>query len=139
VNQKAPARKSQKRKPFAVVKVGNVSLPIYRHANIIPKRDAQKKIIYGPPDANGKRRALVKYKSDVYTLAYYEGSKRVRQKFSDPEKAKREAESAALKIGEGEVEALRLKGHARTDYVRSMQKLHEWKSDADLYLCVADS
>ena len=54
------------------------------------------------------------------------------------EKAKREAESAALKIGEGEVEALRLKGHARTDYVRSMQKLREWKPDADLYLCVTD-
>jgi len=138
VNQNFPTRKPKSRKPFAVVKVGNVSLPVYRHTNIIPKRDAQKKIIYGPPDASGKRRAVVKYKSEVYTLAYYEGSKRVRQKFSDLEKAKREAESAALKIGEGEVEALKLKGHARSDYVRSMQKLREWKPDADLYVAVAD-
>jgi len=138
VNKTSRTPKPTKRKPFAVVKVGNVSLPIYRHANIIPERDAEKKIIYGPPDAKGERRALVKYRSDVYTLAYYEGSKRVRQKFSDLEKAKREAESAALKIGEGEVEALKLRGHDRTDYVRAMQKLREWKLDADLYLAVTE-
>jgi integrase len=131
-------RNAKKRTPFATVKVGNVSLPIYRHANIIPERDAQKKIVYGPPDAKGQRRAIAKYRSEIYTLAYYDGSKRVRQKFSDLDKAKREAEQAAIKIGEGEVEALRLKGHDRTDYVRAMQKLREWKPAADLYLAMTE-
>jgi integrase len=131
-------KKAKKRAPFAVVKVGNVSLPIYCHANIIPERDAQKKIVYGPPDARGKRRAKAKYRSEIYTLAYYDGSKRVRQKFSDLEKAKREAEQAAIKIGEGEIEALRLKGRDRTDYVRAMQKLREWKPAADLYLAMTE-
>jgi len=132
------ARKSKKRKPFEVITVGNVSLPIYLQTNIIPQRDEQDKIVYGPPDAQGKRRALVKYRSQIYMLAYYEGSKRVRQKFSDLAKAKREAEQAAIKIGTGEIEALKLKGHDRTDYVRAMQKLREWKPDADLNLAVTD-
>jgi integrase len=131
-------QKTKKRAPFALVNVGNVSLPIYRQTNIIPKRDAQKNIIYGPPDANGKRRALVKYRSEIYTLAYYEGAKRIRQKFSDLEKAKREAEQAAIKIGNGEIEALKLKGHDRIDYVRAMAKLREWKPTADLNLAVTE-
>lgn len=80
-------------------------------------------IIHGPPDAQGKRRALVKYQSEIFTLAYYEGSKRVRQKFSDFDKAVREAELVAVKIGNGELEALKLKGHDRADYVRAMQHL----------------
>ena len=45
-------------------------------------------------------------------LAYYAGG---RQKFSDLEKARREANLAAVKIGNGELEALKLKGHDRTD------------------------
>ena len=129
---------SGKGRPIEIVKVGNVSVPVYRHTNIIPQRDPAGKILYGPPDANGKRRALVKYQSEIYTLAYYEGSKRVRRKFSDLDKAKREAEHAAIKIGNGELEALKLRGYARTDYVRAMQKLHEWRPDADLNIAVND-
>jgi hypothetical protein len=94
----AKAKKKNKRQPFGTVKVGNVSVPIHRQTNIIPQRDPAGKIIYGAPDASGKRRALIKYQSDIYTLAYYEGSKRVRQKFSDLEKAKREAELAPSKL-----------------------------------------
>jgi integrase len=134
----AEARIEKKGQPLEVIKVGNVSVPIYRHTNIIPQRDAAQKVIYGPPDAAGKRRALVRYQSNIYTLAYYAGSKRVRQKFSDLEKARREAELAAIKIGNGELEALKLKGHDRTDYVRAMQKLREWRPDADLNLVVSD-
>jgi hypothetical protein len=52
-------------KPFEVAKVGNVSVPIYRHSNIISQRDAAGKIIYGPLAANGKRSALVEYRSDM--------------------------------------------------------------------------
>jgi len=130
--------KNKKGQPLEVVKVANVSVPIYRHTNIIPQRDSAGKIIYGPPNEDGKRRALVKYQSEIYTLAYYEGSRRVRQKFSDLERARQEAELAAIKIGNGELEALKLKGHDRTDYVRAMQKLREWKPDADLNLAVGD-
>src|SRR5438876_2073530 len=119
----AEGKKEERKQPLEVVKVGNVSVPIYRQTNIIPQRDSAGKIVYGPPDAKGKRRALIKYQSDIYMLAYYAGSKRVRQKFSDLDKARREAELAAIKIGNGELEALRLKGHDRTDYVRAMQKL----------------
>jgi hypothetical protein len=125
-------------KPFEVVKIGNVSVPIYCHSNIIPQRDAAGKIIYGSPDANGKRLALVEYRSDIYTLAYYEGSKRIRQKFSSLEKAREEAQRAATKIANGEIEALKLKSHDRSDYVRAMQKLQAWKPDAELNVAVSD-
>ena len=81
-------KKQKNGKPFDLVKVGSVSVPIYRHTNIIPQRDSQGRIIYGPPGANGKPKAFVKYESDIYTVAYYQGSKRVRLKFSDSEKAK---------------------------------------------------
>lgn len=134
----AKAKKQKKGEPFQVVKVGNVSIPIYRHTNVIPERDATGKVVYGPPDITGKSRAVVKYQSDIYTLAYYEGSKRIRRKFSDLDEARQEAELAAVKIGNGELEALKLKGHDRTDYVRAMQKLREWKADADLNLVVSD-
>ena len=63
----------QSGRPVEIVKAGNVSVPIYGHANIIPQRDDSGKIVYGPPDANGKRRALPKYKSEIYTLAYPAG------------------------------------------------------------------
>ncbi len=134
----AQARNERKGTPLEVVRVGNVSVPIYRQNNIIPQRDAAKNIVYGPPDANGKRRALIKYQSDSYVVAYYDGAKRVRQKFSDLAKAKQEAELAAIKIANGELEALRLKGHDRTDYVRAMDRLREWKPDADLHLSISD-
>jgi hypothetical protein len=96
-------------KPFKVVKIGNVSVPIYRHSNIIPQRDAAGKIIYGPPDSTGKQSALVEYQSDIFTLAYYEGAKRIRQKFSNLDKARAEAQRTATKIANGEIEVLKLK------------------------------
>jgi integrase len=138
VKKDLPEGKNEKNGPLEVIKVGNVSVPIYRHTNIIPKRDEAGKIIYGPPDANGNQRALIKYQSDIYMLAYYTGSKRVRQKFSDLEEARREANLAAVKIGNGELEALKLKGHDRTDYIRAMQKLREWKPEANLNFAVSD-
>jgi len=125
-------------KPFEVVKLGNVSIPIYCHTNIIPQRGQDGKILYGTLDKNGKRRALVKYQSDTFLLAYYEGAKRVRQRFSDFASAKQEAELAAVKIRNGELEALKLKSHDRSEYVRAMQKLRQWKPDAELNLVVTD-
>lgn len=134
----AAAKNRRNGKPVEVVKEGSIAVPIYRHTNIVPQRDAAGKIIYGPPDANGKPKALVKYQSDIFTVIYYEGRKRVREKFSDVEKAKRRAGEVAIKIANGETEALKLTGGDRADYVRAMQKLREWKPDADLNVCVAD-
>ena len=72
--QTAPAPSDKKRgKPFYVHREGSVSVTIYRSSNIIPQRDAQGKIIYGPPGTNGKPKALVKYQSDIYTLTYQGG------------------------------------------------------------------
>ncbi|MGA2246701.1 MAG: hypothetical protein ABSH48_17045, partial [Verrucomicrobiota bacterium] len=136
------AAKSQKtREPFDVVKVGSVSVPIYANINIIPQRDPQTgAIIYEslPEGATSKPKALVKYQSTSYTLAYYEGTKRVRQKFSDLAKAQREAGLIAVKLANFEGEALKLKGTDRADYIRAMQILREWKPDANLHLVVTD-
>jgi integrase len=136
--QHTEAKNRKNGKPLEVAKVGSVSVPIYRQTNIIPQRDAAGKIIYGPPRADGKPQALVKYQSDIFTIAYYEGRRRVRQKFSDLTKARNEASLAAIKLANGEAEALKLKSHDRSDYVRAMQKLREWKPDADLNLAITD-
>ena len=44
----------------------------------------------------------------------------------------------AIKLTNGETEALKLTGGDRADYVRAMQKLREWKPDADLNLAITD-
>ena len=132
------AKSCKTSQPFEVVKVGSISIPIYAHTNIIPQRDPQTGAILYENLPDGKRKALVKYQSDIYTVAYYTGTKRVRQKFSDLAKARREAELAAVKLANGETEALKLTGGDRADYVRAMQKLRAWKPDADLNLAVTD-
>ena len=88
------------------------------------------------PTASPRRSSNIKATS--FTIAYHEGQRRVRQKFSDLTKAKNEASLAAIKLANGESEALKLKGHDRTDYVRAIQKLREWKPDADLNLAITD-
>ena len=134
-----PAAKNRRNgKPLEVVKEGSISVPIYRHTNIIPERDAQGKILYGPPDADGRAKALVKYQSDIFTVIFYEGRRRVRRKFSDLAEARREANLAAIKLANGETEALKLTGGDRADYVRAMQKIRDWQPDADLNLAVTD-
>jgi hypothetical protein len=47
---------------------------------------------------DGKRRALIKYESPFYTVAYHSGAKHVRQKFSGLAKARREADIVAIKL-----------------------------------------
>jgi integrase len=132
------AKSHKTSQPFEVVKVGSISIPIYAHTNIIPQRDPQTGAILYKSLPGGKRKALVKYQSDIYTVAYYAGAKRVRLKFSDLAKARREAELIAVKLTNGETEALKLTGGDRADYVRAMQKLREWKSGVDLNLAVTD-
>ena len=133
---KPKARKSNQ--PFEVVKTGSISVPIYAHNNIIPRRDPQTRAICYETLPDGKRKALVKYQSVIYTVAYYQGTKRVRQKFSDLAKARREAQLITIKLANGETEALKLTGGDRADYIRAMQKLREWKPDIDLNFAVTD-
>jgi integrase len=132
------AKSSKNSKPLEVVKVGSISIPIYAHTNIIPQRDPQTGAILYETLPDGKRKAHVKYQSAIYTVAYYQGTKRVRQKFSDLAKARREAELIAVKLANGETEALKLTGGDRADYVRAMQKLREWKPGVDLNLAITD-
>lgn len=124
--------------PFEVVKVGSIPIPIYSHTNIIPQRDAQTGAILYDSLPDGKRKALIKYQSAIYTVAYYQGTKRVRKKFSDLAKARREAELIAVKLANGEAEVLKLDGGDRADYVRAMQKLREWKPGVDLNFAITD-
>jgi integrase len=133
-----PAKSRKTSKPFEVVKEGSFSIPIYAETNIIPQRDPQTGAILYDNLPNGKHQARVKYQSAIYTVAYYAGTKRVRRKFSDLAKARREAELIAIKLANGEAEALKLTGGDRSDYVRAMQKLRAWKPDADLNLAVTD-
>ena len=137
----AEAQNRKTREPFDVVKVGSFSVPIYANTNIIPQRHPQTgAIIYEtlPEGVTAKPKALVKYQSTSYTLAYYEGQKRVRQKFSDLAKARQEAGLIAIKLSNFDGEALKLKGTDRADYVRAMQQLRAWKADANLHLAVTD-
>lgn len=126
----------KKRKPFEIIKAGSISVPIYRHTNIIPQRDAAGKIVYGGLGPDGKAKALVKYESDIYTVAYYEGNKRIRLKFSDLDKARREANLIVVRLANGDSDALKLRGHDRSDYVRAMEKLRTVKPDANLNVAI---
>ena len=53
--------------------MGSISIPIYAHTNIIPQRDPQTGAILYDSLPDGKRKARVKYQSDIYTVAYYAG------------------------------------------------------------------
>jgi integrase len=133
---KSKTRKTSK--PLEVVKEGSISIPIYASQNIIPQRDPQTGAILYETLPDGHRKALVKYQSEIYTIAYYSGSKRVRQKFSNLDKARKEAALAAVKLANGEAEALKLTGGDRADYIRAMQKLREWKPATDLNVAITD-
>ena len=53
-------------------------------------------LFFTKPLPDGKAQDLHQYQSDIYTVAYYAGTKRVRRKFSDLAKARREAETHYL-------------------------------------------
>ncbi len=60
---------------------------------------------------------------EQFTLCYYLGSKRIRQKFSDLEEAKKEAQVAALKMSNAEHDALKLSSSDRAVYVQCLDRL----------------
>ncbi|MCD6050878.1 MAG: hypothetical protein K0Q55_2281 [Verrucomicrobia bacterium] len=120
------SRKSPPASAPIVIKEGSVSVSIYPTFNRI----------YRTHPVTGQRE--LKSAHEQFTLAYYQGSKRVRKKFTDLAKAKLEAEAVVLKLANGETEALKLTGKDRACYVAATQDLHKWRADANLRLVVAD-
>ena len=63
--------------------------------------------------------------TDQFTLSYYLGANRKRQKFTDLDKAQEEAENTLEKLLAGETEALRLTGVDRAVYVHASKTLSD--------------
>jgi integrase len=124
------------------LKEGNAEVTIYRQSN--PSRRLNTDT--GQWEATGKV-------FDEFVLAYYQGvrqvadaktgqvktlPKLVRQKFGELAKAEREARFVLTKLANGESEALKLTGLDRSAYVHAMQKLREYRPDADLNSAITD-
>jgi integrase len=124
------------------LKEGHAEVTIYRQRN--PSR--RRNLDTGNWDNTGKV-------FDEFVLAYYQGTRQVvdkktgqlktlpkfvRQKFGDLAEAEREASFILTKLANGESEVLKLTGLDRAAYVHSMQKLREWRHDADLNSAVMD-
>jgi len=120
-NESRPARG-----PLEVVKEGSISVPIYATTNRI----------YRLNPASGQRE--LKSEHPQFTVVYYEGSRRIQRKFAKLEKARQEADLAAIKLCNGEAEVLKLAGTDRADYVHAMRHLREWSESAHLNLAVVD-
>lgn len=58
-----------------------------------------------------------------FTLVYYESGHRIKRRFSELSKAKREAEFVAAKLGNGEGDVLRLTSTDRTIYLQALEHL----------------
>lgn len=95
---KAKPRK-RRRQPLAV-KRGNVTVKIYAGQNRVGDR------IY-----------------PQFTLVYYDGSQRRKQRFADPEEARREAAFVAAKLASGENQALHLTATDRVVYLQALDLL----------------
>ena len=112
--------------PLEVVKQGSITVPIYSTTNRI----------YRLNPTSGVRE--LKSEHPQFTVIYYEGSRRVKRKFSDLVKARREADLAAIKLSNGEAEILKLTGTDRADYVHAIRHLRGWNENAHLNLAVTD-
>lgn len=112
--------------PLEFAKQGSIKVPIYATTNRI----------YRLNPASGARE--LKSEHPQFTVIYYEGSRRVKRKFSDLPKARREADLAAIKLANGEAEVLKLTGTDRADYVHAMSHLRGWSASAHLNLAVTD-
>jgi integrase len=112
--------------PLEFAKEGSVKVPIYATTNRIYRKDPE----------TGKKE--LKSEHPQFTVIYYLGQNRIKRKFASLDEARQEAGLAANRLANGETEVLKLTGLDRSTYVNSMQKLHEWRPDADLYLSVTD-
>ena len=112
--------------PAEVIKQGSIAIPIYATTNRIYRRN---------PTTGLKE---LKGQHPQFTLTYYEGSRRVKRKFSDLVSARHEAELVATKLANGEIEILKLKGTDRADYVHAMRHMREWNPSTHLNIAVTD-
>jgi integrase len=87
------------RKPLAI-KSGNVTVKIYAEKNRVNGTNYQQ-----------------------FTLAYYDGAKRIKKRFSDLDEAKREGELTADKLANGEGQVLRLTSLDRANYLQALDTL----------------
>lgn len=95
------------------IKNGNVAVKIYKGKNRVSGTDYQQ-----------------------FTLAYYDGAKRIRKRFADFDEAKREGELAADKLANGEGQVLRLTSLDRANYLQALDTLRP--SGRPLNLAVAE-
>ncbi len=82
------------------IKLGNVTVKIYTGKNLVNGTTYQQ-----------------------FTLAYYDGAKRIKKRFSDLEEAKQEAELAVTKLANGEGQVLRLTSLDRANYLQALETL----------------
>jgi integrase len=124
------------------LKEGNAEVTIYRQRNASRRRNP----VSGAWEATGKV-------FDEFVLAYYQGTRQVadkktgqfktlpkfiRRKFGNLAEAEREAHFILTKLANGESEVLKLTGLDRAAFVHAMQKLREWRQDAELNSAVTD-
>lgn len=117
---------SDRKGPVKVVKLGSISVPIYETTNRI----------YRLNPATGQRELISAHPQ--FTLAYYQGARRQRRKFTALVDAEDAASEILTKLANGDTEALKLTGNDRLAYVDACQELHNWKADARLHTAVAD-
>jgi len=108
------------------VSEGSISVKIYPTVNRIYRRNLQ----------TGDKE--LKSEHPQFTLAYYSGSHRVKEKFSDEAKAQARARLVVTKLANGETEILKLTGADSADYVKAMERLREVQAKPDLNLAIAD-
>ena len=121
----APAPRPDKG-PVKVLKQGSITVPIYETTNRI----------YRQNPATGQRE--LKSEHPQFTLAYYQGNRRVRLKFTALAEAETKANEILVKLANGDSEALKLNGSDRLAYVDACQELHSWKPDARLHAAIAE-
>jgi integrase len=141
--------KTKAKKPFAKpagfpkrLKEGNAEVTIYHQSN--PSR------VRNPDSGTWEHTGKV---FDEYVLAYYQGTRQVidkktgqpktlpkfiRRKFGSLADAEREATFILSKLANAEGEVLKHTGLDRAAYVHAMQKLREWRPDAELNAAVTD-
>ncbi len=112
--------------PLKVVKQGSITVPIYETTNRIYRRNP----------ATGLRE--LKSEHPQFTLAYYQGNRRVRLKFTTFADAEAKANEVLINLANGDSEALKLTGNDRLAYVDACQELRRWKEGTRLHTAVAD-
>ncbi len=120
-----PESDSSNGSPIAISE-GSSSVKIYRTVNRIYRANSQ----------TGEQE--LKSEHPQFTLVYYLGSRRIKEKFSDQTKAEVRARQAVTLLANGETEALKLTGADSIDYVKAMERLRELQPKPDLNLAIAD-